>query len=92
MIVGNIYHSLYLPFSSPCINILWPDDSYLKFAQDPLYYFDRSLQMIKQGNIRENQHPIWKMGEGKYEIQMDFVHVTNFEETEVFMEQKKKST
>ncbi len=87
---GYIYHKLYLPFSSPCINILWERESYIKFAQNPEYYFGQSLEIEQEGNIRYNQCPIGKIGYGNKKIKMNFVHTTNFQEAEILWNRRKK--
>ena len=79
---GLIYSKLFLPFSSPLINLYIPSNSFLKFIQNPIYYLEKPLQMIREGDIRKNQCPIGKIGNGDDNINIIFTHSFSFKEAE----------
>lgn len=71
---GYVYHSLCLPFTSPCINAAIPVDSFMKLISDPCYYFNNSLEMFQEGDTRKELYPIGKIGNGDREIHINFMH------------------
>ena len=87
---GYLYHKLYLPFSSPCINISWPKEDYIKFAQDVFYYLDQPLEMEREGELRKNLYPIGRIGSGDKKIHMDFVHAACFQDAKKLWDRRKE--
>lgn len=77
---GYIYHKLFMKFYSPCINIKWQKDSFVKFIQKPRYYLSQPLRMEREGDIRGNLFPIGSLGEGEEKVYMDLVHSVCFED------------
>ncbi len=75
---GYIYHRLNMKFYSPCINIKWQKDSFVKFIQKPRYYLSQPLRMEREGDIRGNLFPISSLGEGEDKVYMDLVHSVCF--------------
>lgn len=87
---GYVYHSLKLPFTSPCINIWWPRDSYMKFIQNPIYYIEQPLEVLDVGDLRKNSVPKGKIGIGDEQIQMEFLHAPTFEKAREQWDKRKK--
>lgn len=87
---GLLYHELYLPFTSPTINIFIPDDSYCKFVSNFEYYLTEPLQLKREGDMRKNYCPIGKIGEGEKEITLEFSHDITFEDGWKAWERRKK--
>lgn len=87
---GYVYHSLYLPFTSPFINTFLKSESYIKFIQDPDYYLERTLVCVCEGDIRKNQYPIAKIGDGDKEIFINFIHEYNYKNAEENWNRRKK--
>ncbi len=87
---GYVYHKLHLPFSSPCINISWDKEDYIRFVQNPLYYFDLPLEMEREGDIRKNLYPIGRLGEDDKKVTMNFVHAVTFQQAKVMWNRRKK--
>lgn len=87
---GYIYHELCLQFTSPLINILWQKDSYCKFIQDPLYYFEQPLELHTEGNLRENVSPVGEIGKKDKKIRLEFVHAPNFKEAKYLWEKRRE--
>ncbi len=87
---GYVYHRLFLPFSSPCINISWNIEDYIKFAQNPLYYLDLPLEMEREGDIKKNLYPIGSLGEKDKKITMNFVHAVSFERAKMLWNRRKE--
>lgn len=79
---GLVYNVLGLPFSSPFINILCPEDSFFKFMQDPFFYLEQPLHMECEGSPRENVFPIGRLGAGDESIELQFMHEPSFEKAE----------
>lgn len=87
---GMLYHALYLPFSSPTINMYVPRDSYCKMISNLEYYLSEPLQLKREGNIRKNFCPIGKIGDGENEIILEFSHNVTFEAGWSLWERRKK--
>lgn len=87
---GYIYHELYLQFSSPCINISWSKEDFIRFAQNPLWYLNFDLVMEIEGSVRGNQCPIGSLGEGNEKICMEFVHSTCFADAKSLWDKRKE--
>lgn len=87
---GMMYHALYLPFTSPTINIWWPRGSYCKFVTDIEYYMREPLLMVREGDIRKNYYPIGKIGEGEKAIELHFTHNIAFQDAWALWERRKK--
>lgn len=87
---GYIYNKLYLQFTSPLINIYWQKDSYMKFIQDPLFYFEQPLEMHTESNLREGVYPVGVIGGRGNQIRLEFVHARNFEEAKTLWDRRKE--
>lgn len=87
---GEIYHQLGLCMTSPLINILTYDDSFIKFAQDPVYYLSQPLVMEREGDFRNNLAPVGSLGLGDRKVLLNFVHSPNFEDAEKLWNRRKK--
>ncbi len=79
---GYLYHELCMKFNSPLINVLFDNDSFIKFIQEPMYYLGQSLVMVREGNIRSNMHPIASLGEDSKKIHINFLHSICFSNAE----------
>lgn len=87
---GYVYNYLGLEFSSPLINTFWDKDEYARFIQEPLFYLQTDLVMIRDGDLRKGIWPVGRLGEfGKY-VQIQFVHSVDFHEAEQQWNRRKK--
>lgn len=59
---GYIYHELCMKFYSPLINMYMEYDSYFKFLENPVHFFNQPLVKLREGNIRGNAFPIGELG------------------------------
>lgn len=75
---------------SPLINMYLPKDSYCKFIQNPLYYFEQPLRLHTEGNIRENTCPIGRIGDGDKTIYLELIHYLNFRQAEEQWEKRRR--
>lgn len=73
---GLTYHSLYMEFLSPFINLTIAPDEYLKMLADFQYYMQQDLVMVKDRDCGGN--PIGKLDD----IHINFVHYRNFSEAQ----------
>lgn len=87
---GMLYHALYLPFTSPTVNMYVPEDSYCRMISNLDYYLSEPLQLKREGNIRKNFCPIGKIGDGENEITLEFSHNITFEDGWLLWERRKK--
>ncbi|MEZ3508120.1 MAG: DUF1919 domain-containing protein [Lachnospiraceae bacterium] len=87
---GMLYHALYLPFTSPTINMFVPEDSYCKLISNFEYYLHEPLKLKREGDIRKNNCPLGKIGEGEQEITLEFIHNITFEDGWKLWERRKK--
>ncbi len=87
---GYVYNYLDLEFSSPLINTLYNEDEYSRFIQEPLFYLQSELTMVREGDLRKGIWPIGRLGEsGKY-VQVQFVHNVDFQEAKQQWDRRKK--
>lgn len=87
---GMVYHYLDLPFTSPLVNTHWDKDEYARFIEEPSFYLQSELTMVRDGNLREGIYPIGRLGEpGKY-VQIEFVHNIDFSEAKQQWDRRKK--
>lgn len=77
---GCVYKSLFLPFSSPLINILWEHKDYIKFIRNWKEYIDIPLSFERESNWHELIHPIGSLGQGNEKVLLNFTHALNFKE------------
>jgi len=75
---GFAYNRLYLPFTSPLINIQWKKEQYARFIQKPLYYLDTDLQFVHEGDVYEGVCPIGRLGNENDYVELYFVHYCSF--------------
>lgn len=87
---GYIYHELCMKFYSPLINMYMEYESYIKFLENPAYYFEQQLVMLRDGNIRENIFPIGSLGGGKRNIELCFNHSLSFAEAEMLWNKRRE--
>lgn len=79
---GYIYHSLSMKFYTPLINTLWSKESYIKFIQDPSYYFSQPLMKERESDIRGNLCPVGSLGDCEKKVYINFVHSYCFSDAE----------
>lgn len=77
---GNVYHYLGLEFSSPLINTFCDRSEYAKLIQDPLFYLQTELTMVREGNLKAGIWPVGRLGDSEKYVQIQFVHHTDFNE------------
>lgn len=77
---GFVYNYLGLEFSSPLINTYWNRGEYSKFIQNPIFYLQTELKMVREGNLRLGIVPIARLGTETDYVQIDLVHNRSFEE------------
>lgn len=87
---GEVYHTLYLPFSSPTINIYWHTEEYVKFIADLPYYLCQSLQCGRESDLEAGIFPIGLLGEGDKQVSMELIHNISFEEAREQWERRQK--
>lgn len=90
MLGGEIYHHLFLPFSSPTINIAWKKEEYAKFVSDLQYYLKQPLRCAREGNFNSGEYPIGLLGENEKQVSMELIHNVNFEEAKLQWERRQK--
>lgn len=76
---GCVYKSLFLPFNSPLINILWEQKDYIKFICNWKKYVDLPLNFERESNWHKLIHPIGSLGQGDEKVFLNFTHALNFE-------------
>ncbi len=77
---GYAYHYWGLDFSSPLINTLWDKNEYARFIQDPLYYLQTELTMVREGNLKAGIVPVGRLGHSEKYVQLQFIHNVDFTE------------
>lgn len=87
---GYVYNYLGLEFSSPLINTLWSEDEYSRFIQEPLFYLQSELTMVREGDLRKGIWPIGRLGESEKYVQVQFIHNVDFKEAEQQWNRRKK--
>lgn len=88
--MGVIYHYLGLEFTSPLINILWKEHEYAEFIQDPLFYLDSEMTMVRQGDLKSGLAPIARIGSKNKFVQMNLIHNISFEQAKQQWDRRKK--
>lgn len=75
---GIIYNILALPFMSPLINMFESHDDYLKFLNNPKYYFECPLELAEHRYqpLLKRTYPVARCGD----ILLYFNHYYSFEE------------
>ncbi|MBD5489851.1 MAG: DUF1919 domain-containing protein [Lachnospiraceae bacterium] len=86
---GYVYNYLGLKFSSPLINILWDRGEFANFIQEPLYYLQTELTMVREGDLRAGIFPIGKLGAGGKYVQLFFIHNADFNEAKQQWDRRK---
>lgn len=87
---GLVYNYLGLKFSTPLINTYWNRGEYSRFIQNPRFYLQTELTMVKEGDLKLGEIPIGKLGDEENFVQIEFVHNTNFEEAKGQWDRRKK--
>lgn len=91
MIVGGyVYHRLGLPFSSPLINIFWEKSEFAKFMENPFFFLNTDLTMIRDSDLRAGIPPLGQLGEGDKTVQLILNHNINFAEAKEQWDRRKK--
>lgn len=70
---GLTYHSLYMEFLSPFINLTVPSSDYIKMLWNFREYMHKPLEMVKDRD--GNGNPIGRLGD----VEINFVHYKNFQ-------------
>lgn len=85
---GLTYHRLFLPFSSPFINIWINGNEYMKIIKDPKYYMEQPLQLIAYDWEPKQQirYPICACGDAILKC----VHSIDFESVNLEWERRKQ--
>lgn len=86
---GYVYHKLRMKFYTPCININWQKDSFVKFMQKPEYYLNQPLRMEREGNIRGNMFPIGSLGGEEEKVYLELVHSVCFADAKKLWDRRK---
>ncbi len=87
---GYVYHYLGLEFSSPLINTLWDKAEYARFIQNPLFYLETELSMVREGDLKAGIYPVGRLGaQGDY-VEVLFVHCVSFEEAKQQWDRRRK--
>ena len=87
---GYVYHRLSLPFSSPLINIFWEKEEFAKFMQDPIFYLNSELTMVRESNLRAGIPPLGQLGREDKTVQLILNHNINFAEAKEQWDRRKK--
>lgn len=88
MLGGLTYHSLFLPFASPFINIWIDGNEYMKIIKNPKHYIEQPLQLVAYDWEPKQQirYPICMCGDAILKC----VHSTDFESVNSEWERRKQ--
>lgn len=88
---GCVCHFLYLKFNTPFINLAVPNESYIRFLQNPSYYLESPLIMEREGNPYEDVCPVGVLGEGDSTVRIIFSHMATFAEAKKTWDRRREN-
>jgi len=91
---GEIYKWMRLPYNTPFIGLMLMGPCYIKFLQNPKYYFDSELKFIDESSYREmndfrKANHIYPLGKLE-DIEIHFLHYSSRNDAKLKWERRIK--